>query len=619
MKRLIYSCFGLLLIALLFLAFNISTGLLLPGARIDLTQQKLYSISSGTRQILSGLDQPIDLYFFYSDSATKGLVPLRGYATRVQELLKAYEHEAKGKIRLRIIDPQPFSEEEDRANGFGLQAAQMGPGAAPIYFGLVGTDVQNNVQIIPLFPLDQEDRLEYDISRLLQTLEKPKRPVVGLLSSLPVNGGFDVKSQRKSEPWMLIKEVRREFDLVDLRSNIMQIPEDIDVLMLLHPKHLPQSTQYAIDQYVLAGGKVLAFVDPLSEQDPGSEYFGITSKDRSSDLATLFKAWGLRMLPDSILGDGSYALFDGAREGPPAVLRPFTLELPAPGLNQNDLSTAGLESINLSTTGILEPIENATTNFIPLMRSSDVAMAFDTARFDSQNASAEVMRELTPHSEPRVIAARIQGAVQSAFPSGIDGHRDGLKQAQEINLIVVADTDLLSDRMWVELEEVDGRPAPRPWADNAFFVINALDNLSGSDALNSVRSRGRYSRPFVRVEQLQRDAEARLREKYYLLQQSLEQTELKLAQLQETHEDKPLISSAEQQMAVRQFIHEKVQIRKELREVQYQLNADIDNLGRTLKVINIAAVPLLLTFCVLIVWGLRRAHRLVVSHRKPRD
>jgi len=171
----------------------------------------------------------------------------------------------------------------------------------------------------------------------------------------------------------------------------------------------------------------------------------------------------------------------------------------------------------------------------------------------------------------------------------------------------------------VQMEDIDGRLAPHPWADNAFFVINALDTLSGSDALNSVRSRGRYSRPFTRVEQLQRDAEARLREKYYLLQQSLEQTELKLAQLQETREDKPVMSSAEQQMAVRQFIQEKVRIRKELREVQYQLNADIDSLGRTLKVINIAAVPLLLTLCVLIVWGLRRAHRLVVARHKPRD
>jgi ABC-type uncharacterized transport system involved in gliding motility auxiliary subunit len=253
------------------------------------------------------------------------------------------------------------------------------------------------------------------------------------------------------------------------------------------------------------------------------------------------------------------------------------------------------------------------------MRSSDVAMAFDTGHFDSANANAEVMRELIPRSEPHVIAARIQGAIQSAFPSGMDGHPNGLKEAKEINLIVVADTDLLSDRMWVQMEDIDGRLAPHPWADNAFFVINALDTLSGSDALNSVRSRGRYSRPFTRVEQLQRDAEARLREKYYLLQQSLEQTELKLAQLQETREDKPVMSSAEQQMAVRQFIQEKVRIRKELREVQYQLNADIDSLGRTLKVINIAAVPLLLTLCVLIVWGLRRAHRLVVARHKPRD
>lgn len=237
MKRMLYSTSGLLLIALLFLAFNLATGLLLTGVRLDLTQNKLYSISAGTRQILAELKQPLDLYFYFSDSGSKELVPMRGYAQRVQELLKVYEREADGKIRLHVIDPLPFSADEDKASEFGLQAVPLGQGGAPVYFGLAGTDEQNNAQTIEFFAPDQEEFLEYDISRLLQALANPKRPTLGLLSSLPANGGFDIRTQSKTEPWMLIQELRREFDLQQLKPDTQDIPKDLDILMLLHRKN----------------------------------------------------------------------------------------------------------------------------------------------------------------------------------------------------------------------------------------------------------------------------------------------------------------------------------------------------------------------------------------------
>ncbi len=609
MKRVMYSGAGLLVVALLFLVFNIGVGKWLTGVRLDLTEHKLYSISPGTRQILSGLEKPIDLYFFYSNSGSKELVPLRGYALRVEELLKAYEREAGGKLRLHIIDPQPFSDEEDRANGFGLQAMPLRQGVAPVYFGLVGTDSHNNAQVIPFFPLEQEERLEYDISRLIQTLAQPKRPVVGLLSTLPVNGGFDMSRQRKIEPWVLIQEIRREFELRELMSDVAQIPPEITVLMLVHPQKLTQSTLYAIDQFVLRGGKLLAFVDPLSEQDPGAEHFGITSKDKSSDLAPLFKAWGVQMQPGKLLADGSYALFDSAGEGRRPIPRPFTLELPQAALSRDDPSTSGLESISLSTVGIIEPIEGATTRFTPLMHSSDYAMPLDVSRFEKTVDLDRLMQEFPLHSQRYVTAARIQGPARSAFADGIDGHRDGLKQTQQINVIVVADTDLLSDRMWLHIQDFNGRPIPQPWTDNASFVINALDNLSGSDALNSLRSRGRYSRPFTVVEQMQRKAEASFREKQSALQRRLDETERKLAQLQELRVDKTQAPDAQQQAAIRQFEQEKMRIRQQLREVQYQLNVDIDALGGLLKVVNIILVPLLLTLCMLMVWGIRRVRQ----------
>ncbi|HBN8231975.1 TPA: GldG family protein [Pseudomonas aeruginosa] len=607
MKRLLYSGAGLLLIALSFLAFNMVSSLLFSGARLDLTEQKLYTISPGTKRILAGLQEPINLYFFYSDSGARELVPLRNYARRVEELLRAYEREANGRIRLQVIDPQPFSENEDKAAEFGLQGIPLQQGGDNLYFGLAGSNALDGVQVIPFFPLDQEEFLEYDISRLVQTLAQPQRPVIGLMSSLPLNGGFDIASRQPTSPWMVMEEIRQQFDLRSLESDATEIPPEVSVLLLVHPKQLPERTLYAIDQFVLRGGKLLAFVDPFSEADSGSDFTGTLDGDKSSDLAPLFKAWGLRLLPGKVLGDGAYAMSISLGQGQRPARHPAWLSLPREALAQDDIATAGLESLTLATPGILEGLPGAGTVFTPLLQSSTQSMPFDATRFGLLRDPAELMRELRPGGQRHTLAARIQGPAKSAFAEGIEGHREGLKEARNINVIVVADTDLLSDRMWVQVQDFFGQRVPQPWADNGALVVNALDNLSGSDALISVRSRGRFSRPFVVVDQLQREAEASFRQKEDQLKRRLADTEQQLAALQQGADPaKAVEPTPEQQATVRQYMQEKLRIRKELREVQYQLNADIDALGRRLKLANIALLPALLTVAALLGWLWRR-------------
>lgn len=607
MKRLMYSGAGLLLIALAFLAFNMLAGLTLTNARVDLTEQKLYTISDGTKKILGEIDEPINLYFFYSDKAAKDLVVLRNYARRVEEMLKAYERTAGSKIKLHIVDPEPFSEDEDKAAQFGLQAIPLEQGGDQIYFGLAGTNSVDETQVIPFFPLDQEEFLEYEISRLVQSLAKSERPVVGVLSGLQLNGAFDMASRQPTPPWMVMEEIRQLFHIETLKNDIDQIPEQVSVLLLVHPKNLPQQTQYAIDQFVLRGGKLLAFVDPWSEADNGMAMPGEPGGDKSSDLDTLFKAWGLRMMPGKVLGDGANGMSVSMGQDKPPARHAAWLNLPRHSLDQSDVSTGGLENITLATAGILEPLEGAKTRFLPLIQSSEYAMPFDVQRFGMLADPEELIRELKPTGERYAVAARISGPVQSAFPNGIEGHKDGLKAAENVNLIVVADTDMLSDRMWVQVQDFFGQHVPQPWADNSGFAINALDNLAGSDALISVRSRGRFSRPFDVVEKLQRDAEVQFREREQELQQRLTDTEQKLASLQQGQDPaKALELTPEQQVTLQQFVQEKLRIRKELRDVRFQLNADIEDLGRTLKFINIALVPLVLTLGVLVLWLWRR-------------
>ena len=610
MKKLMYSSAGLLVIALAFLAFNMLARVGLSDWRLDLTEQKLYTISAGTEKVLAEIEQPVELYFFYSDQASKDLPTLRNYAKRVEEMLKAYERAAEGKLKLHIVDPQPFSAEEDQAAEFGLQAIPLNAGGDKLYFGLAGRVGDGVPQAIPVFALDQEEFLEYDLSRLVQSLAKPERPVIGVLSGLPLNGGFDMQTRQPSQPWMVMEEIRQQFQIESLKAGIDQIPEKVSVLLLVHPKDLPEQSLYAIDQFVLRGGKLLAFVDPYSEIDSGMPMPGEEAASKTSDLPALFKAWGVQLLPDQVVTDGAYAMALSMGEGLRAVRHAAFLSLPRAALDQSDVSTAGLETLTLASAGILEPLAGAKSRFTPLLQSSVYAMPVDSKRLALLQNPEELIRELQPTGQRYAMAARISGPAETAFANGIEGRKDGLKSADNINVIVVADTDLLSDRMWVQVQDFFGQRMPQPWADNASFTINALDNLSGSDALISVRSRGRFSRPFEVVDALQRTAEVKFREQEAELQQRLAATEQQLASLQQS--DDPAQSpqlTPEQQATLQQFMAEKVRIRKELREVRFQLNADIDALGRSLKLVNIALVPLLLTVGVLLLWFWRRRKR----------
>ena len=609
MKRVMYSGAGLLLIALAFLLFNAFSGLVFTHARLDLTEQKLYTISEGTKTILEGLDKPIELDFFYSDEATKGLVALRNYARRVEELLRAYERESGGKLKLHVVDPEPFSEEEDRAAELGLQAVPLNQGGDKVYFGLAATNADGRTQSIPFFALDQEEFLEYELSRLVQSLASPQMPVVGVLSDLPITGGFDMRTQQATPPWTVLEQIRQLFHIESLERNVDMIPANVSVLMLVHPKALPEPTLYAIDQFVMRGGKLLVFLDPYSEADPGMGFMpGEPGDGKGSNLTPLLKAWGVHMAPDRVVLDAANAMSVGVGEERRPVRHPGWLSLPQETMDTDDVTTASLESLTMATAGFLEPLENATTRFTPLVQSSTYAMPIEAQRFATLENPEVLLRDLEPTGERYTLVARIQGPARSAYPDGIEGRKDGLKDSASINVIAVADTDLLADRMWVQVQDFFGQRMPQPWADNGTFVVNALDNLSGTDALISVRSRGRFARPFVVVEELQRQAENRFREKEEALQQRLAATEAQLAELQGPNADGAIELTAEQQAALQRYMQEKLRIRKELREVRYQLNADIDALGRLLKFFNIALVPLVLTLVVLLtcLWRRRR-------------
>ncbi len=617
---------GLIALAVLFLGVVMLSNVGLRGMRVDLTQNKLYTLSPGTQQVLAELKEPVNLYFYFSREAAAKQAPLMmPYATRVREFLEELAARAGGKIRLRVVDPQPFSDDEDRAAEYGLQSLQTGGGDA-LYFGLTGTNSTDGRSAIPSFQADREEFLEYDVAKLVNELGTPKKPVVGLMSSIGLQGQFNPMTGRMGEPWPIFTQLQELFTVRSLTADVDHIDKDVDVLMLIHPKALPQKTLYAIDQFVMRGGRMLLFVDPnagadTGGQDPSNPLAGMMA-NHSSDLAPLLAAWGVDYDATKVIGDLQRGLEVRTSMQSPPVRHIGILGLGRDDMNQKDVVSASLDKINVATAGSLAARAGAKTTFEPLLQSSTSAAPIPAQRFNALTDPATLRDGFKPTGTRYALAARITGPVESAFPQGAPpdqkaaagppaGH---LAKAASANIVIVADTDLLMDYMWVQTREVFGQRVAQAFANNGDFVANILDNLSGTSALISVRGRATFSRPFERVEALRRQADDRLRGKALELQAELQQTEAKLTELQGKRNDQSsLMLSPEQEAELKRFVAEKARVRKELRETQRGLDVDIDRLNSRLKVINIGVAPLCVAVAGVVILALRRRRRTAIS------
>ncbi|NIM71717.1 MAG: ABC transporter [Gammaproteobacteria bacterium] len=633
------SITGLVVALVLLFAVNILSNTVFTAARIDLTENRLFTLSQGTRNILGALEEPITIRLYLSERLARNLPAVNSYATRIKGLLGEYERASNGMIEVRIIDPEPFSEEEDRAVGFGLSGVPLEGGNETLYMGLVGTNSVDDEDIIPFLSTSRESFIEYDITRMVYNLSSPELPVIGLLSSLPINGLGPHAALRGMTlpPWVVMDQVEKLFEVQTIEADAAEIPPEVDVLLLVHPKGLADTTLYAIDQFVLGGGRVLVFIDPHSESDQAPQQsMAMLPQTRSSELGRLFAAWGLESEPGKVVGDLQLA----ARVRMQRDQKIVTLEYPiwintVPDFFDNDDTiTAELGNITFASAGYLQPLENATTTFRPLIRTSENAALFEANRLLDPSADPqELLRDYAPVGHAMALAARIEGPVKSAFPDGpppVEATGAGSKDAgeadagktprqhlaeskQDINIIAVADTDVLADRFWVQVQEFLGSRIAIPSAANGAFLVNALDNLVGSNDLISVRNRGSFIRPFQRVNAIRQDAELEFRQKEEELIKRLEQTEQRLLELEKAKQGgENLILSPEQQKELVRFRQEKLVIRKDLRDVRRNLRRDIENLDARLKFINIALVPILIGVGGLAA-GLWRIHR-----RKPR-
>jgi len=614
------ACISLGLV--LFLAVNLFASLGFRSARIDLTQERLFTLSQGTIDTLASLQEPITLKFYYSEGLLADRQRLQAYGTRVRNLLSEYVAHANGNLILEIIDPEPFTEQEDEAVAFGLARAQIGPDQ--IFFGLVGTNSIDGQEVVPFFVRDRDDFLEYDLTQIISRLNQTHRPVLGIVTNLPMDTGAvgfaAVEQGATAQPYFVYQQMQAAFEIQFLEQDFDEVPTSVDVLMVAHPRELDDRTLYAIDQFVLAGGRALIFVDPYSEVSlvPGPTGQPIQGATESSSLQPLLNAWGIETQEEMIVADRTAAAmvpadFDARRREMRYVA---WLALGSEHSNTTEVVTESLQrGLNLSTVGALQRTAASTTEMFPLIISSRDSMLIPVDEVRYEPDMVRLLREFEPTDDSYVLAARLSGDVNTAFPDGQPAEQsvsDEIRNLETpdpvaahlgrsirpINVIVTADSDIFDDAIYVGQVDTGNGPQKVSGRDNDAFILNAIDFLMGSNNLMSLRARAISERPFVVVQDLRRAAEERFLEEEQILRTSLEEVDQRLRELRGQvrgmgRDAAPELNARRNQELAR-FQQQQVEIRQRLREVQRSLRSEIESLGFKVKALNTVLIPLMI-------------------------
>ena len=620
---------ALALIAVLFIAVNVLSSTMLTSNRLDLTQEKLYTLSDATLRLAAKIDEPITFRLFYSKSLGVAVPGYAIYQRRVRDLLTEYVNASDGKVQLEIYDPQPFSDIEDRAVAYGLQAVPLDNSKAKVFFGLVGTNTTDDVELIGFLQPERESFLEYDISRMLLKLSNPRKTVLGVISTLPINGTVRMNAlgQQEQVPPMIITDQMREiFETRFLPTELAALPADVNLLMVVHPKGLSDKTLFAIDQYVLAGGKAMVLVDPFAELEAfgGQQLQG--PGIQGSDLKKLFSAWGLEMDISKVAGDRLTAREVSPGGGRRLIGYVAWLMMRGPNLDRGSPITAGIDSVAVASAGFLKVKEGAGIEMAPLLTTSPGSMIIDAKLVKGFRDPGRLLRDYKPGSEQLVVAGRITGSVKTAFPDGPPKDKDAKAETGEVaflqesakplDVIVVADADILGDRFWVTVRDFFGRRMPVPLANNGDFVMNALEGLVGGSALMELRGRGSSTRPFEVLQAIDREAARKFQKKERKLRKTLENTEKKLQELRQRNpagSGALLISDADR-AAIEKYQRSILALRAELRAVQRSVREDKDRLERELWFYNIAGVPILVALFALVLSAFRARRRRNRAH-----
>ena len=605
-EDLVYSAVGLAALFLLLVALNFL--LALAPVRLDLTQGNLYTLSPGTKKILRNLSSPVKVKLYMSQGESVP-VPLRSFSQRVEDLLREFKQAAGANLVVERYNPKPDSEEEDAAQLDGIESQQLMSGEQ-FYLGVAVSQLDRKQAIASISP-QRERLLEYDLVRAIARVGSAERPKVGLMAGLPVLGErFNPMTRQSSEPWVLASELKREFEVKEVPMSAKEIDQDVKVLLLIHPRlGMPPTFEYALDQFVLRGGKLIAFVDPYAYFDQQQPMMpGMPPEPSSSSLPTLFKAWGVEMDPGKVIADVVFGSGGGTR------YTPTVLSLNRTALSRDDVVTSSIETLLYAFGGAFQVKETPGIRVTELIRSSPNSMLVDN--MNATKSGDEATKNFQPSGKPLPLAMRLTGRFKTAFPEGVTLDKKPLpgtpalrESAAENSVILVADVDLLADGAAVDVQDVLGRRVVVPSNGNLALAMGMVEQLAAGDDLISLRSRTASFRPLTVVRELEAEAQKQYFGKIQVLEDELQKTTAKLQELQKAQGagvKGQQILSAEQQAEMERFRKTVAEARLALKEVRKNLRQDAESLVFWTKVTNIALMPLLVALLGLVLAIIRR-------------
>ena len=614
------------LCAVIFVLANLLFQPRMDSARIDFTEGGLYTVSEGTKNTLRDLAEPVELTFVYTRRVGQDYPGIRSYAARVRELLQAYKGVAGADLKIREIDPTPFSRAEDEVIDAGITALETGDDD-PLYFGIIGRNRVDDVRVIPFLSPDSESTLEYDLTRLISRLDKPDPPVVTILSSMR-----GMQGDGGEDGYFVLREAAKSFQILQLSTNFVSIPEDTDVLFIAHPPELTEYQLYLIDQFLMKKGRALILLDPASRASVGDGgIFDVTDNRTRSDLARIADSYGV-FLSETAVADIEHALVVPieTEDGRVADMeQPLFISIPRGLVSPNDVITSDLSrTLNFGASGAFSVELEDGQEFTPLVVTGEAPSLIDGERAARNMSPSDVLKAYEVKQGPYALAGRQTGTLTTAFPNGkvpLEVPEDPVlaelalaaagstgphlsEAAGPIDIVWVADADLLDDGFFINLE------ANQLIADNAAFILNALDNLGGGQELVTLRSRAPSLRPMTLVDNMRNEAQRRFQAEEARLTDQLATAQARMDELRERDDtggffdgDLETNLSPEERAELADLRQDISSIRDRLRDIERDFRRNIDGLERILKIVNIWGGPFLVMLLGFFVW--RRQQR----------
>src|SRR3954467_15107320 len=603
-EHLLYSAIGLVALALVLVAFNYLISRV--PARADLTDGRLYTLSDGTKKILRNLQAPVKVKLYVSQGESVP-VPLRSFAQRVEDLVREFKSVAGSNLVIERYNPRPDSEEEDAAQLDGIDSQQLSTGEQ-FYLGATVSQLDRKQTLSSISP-QRERLLEYDLIRAIARVATPERPKIGLMAGLPVLGEkFNPFTRQSSEPWVLASELKREFDVKEVPFTAKEIDKDVNVLLLIHPRDMQPEQEYALVQFVLRGGKLIVFVDPYAYFDQAPQMPGMPQMPSSSNLPTLFKAWGIEFDPNKVIADVVFGSGGGAR------YTPTVLSLNRTAFSRDDVVTGSIETLLYAFGGAFQVKAVEGIKVTELLKSSPNSMLVDNA--NATKSGDEATRAFKPSGKSLPLAVRLTGKFKTAFPQGLKGEKDKpvadtpkLRESTADNsVILVGDVDMLADGAAVDVQEVFGRKIVVPSNGNLALALGMVEQLAAGDDLISLRSRTGAFRPLTVVRELEAEAQKQYFGRIQALEQEKQKTAARLQELQKAQGGAKAsqLLTPEQQAELERFKKTLIETNLALKEVRKNLRQDAESLVFWTKVVNIALMPILVAIAGLLVAFLRR-------------